>query len=154
MKAKTKKEKYNKIKAKKRDTPIDVLCDHSPREFATYLYCCRALRFEDKPDYTYLRNLFRELFWRQGFAGDYRFDWMMLRPPRHLKKKYPRDSKLPHLMRSKRSDEKQKHSPRMFKGYSKTKPEKDTQGNPNIWDNSYAGPHSGLTINFNTLHIG
>jgi len=62
MKAITKKEKYNKIKAKKRDTPIELLCEHSPIEFATYLHYCRALHFEDKPDYGYLRGVFRDLF--------------------------------------------------------------------------------------------
>jgi len=62
MKAITKKEKYNKIKAKKRDTPIELLCEHSPVEFAAYLHYCRSLHFEDKPDYGYLRGIFRDLF--------------------------------------------------------------------------------------------
>jgi len=31
----------------------------------------RALEFEDRPDYTSLRNLFRELFYRLGFEYDY-----------------------------------------------------------------------------------
>jgi hypothetical protein len=39
---------------------------------------CRALRFDDKPDYAYLRRLFRDLFFRQGYAADYRFDWTVL----------------------------------------------------------------------------
>jgi len=47
-------------------------------EFATYLNYCRALRFDDKPDYKYLRRLFRDLFFRQGYAADYRFDWTVL----------------------------------------------------------------------------
>merc|ERR1711879_602536 len=38
----------------------------------------RALRFDDKPDYSYLRRLFRDLFFRQGYAADYRFDWTVL----------------------------------------------------------------------------
>jgi len=62
MIAKTKKETYNKIKLKKRDTPVEVLCEHFPNEFTTYLHYCRGLRFEDKPDYSYLRYLFRDLF--------------------------------------------------------------------------------------------
>ncbi|XP_058708614.1 casein kinase I isoform X3 [Poecile atricapillus] len=48
-------------------------------EFATYLNFCRSLRFDDKPDYSYLRQLFRNLFHRQGFSYDYVFDWNMLK---------------------------------------------------------------------------
>lgn len=75
LKAQTKKEKYNKIAEKKMSTPVEILCKHFPNEFATYLNYCRALRFDDKPDYSYLRRLFRDLFFRQGYAADYRFDW-------------------------------------------------------------------------------
>jgi len=60
-------------------TPIDVLCKGAPCEFATYLNYCRSLRFEEKPDYSYLRQLFRNLFHRQGFTYDYVFDWNMLK---------------------------------------------------------------------------
>ena len=59
-------------------TPVEILCKHFPTEFATYLNYCRALRFDDKPDYAYLRRLFRDLFFRQGYAADYRFDWTVL----------------------------------------------------------------------------
>lgn len=51
----------------------------SPAEFSTYLNLCRSLRFDDKPDYSYLRQLFRNLFHRQGFSYDYVFDWNMLK---------------------------------------------------------------------------
>lgn len=78
LKAQTKKEKYNKIAEKKMSTPVEILCKHFPTEFATYLNYCRALRFDDKPDYAYLRRLFRDLFFRQGYAADYRFDWTVL----------------------------------------------------------------------------
>jgi len=98
LKANTKKEKYNKIAEKKMSTPVEILCKHFPTEFATYLNYCRALRFDDKPDYSYLRRLFRDLFFRQGYAADYRFDWTVLnygetsrRSGR--KKKYGKDSK-------------------------------------------------------------
>ena len=44
-------------------------------EFATYFNYCRSLRFEEKPDYAYLRQLIQNLFHRQGFTNDYVFDW-------------------------------------------------------------------------------
>ena len=40
---------------------------------------CRSLRFDDKPDYAYLRQLFRNLFHRHGYAYDYIFDWNLLK---------------------------------------------------------------------------
>ena len=39
----------------------------------------RALRFDDKPDYSYLRKLFRDLFVRDGYQYDYVFDWSVQR---------------------------------------------------------------------------
>jgi len=75
LQARNKKEKYEKIKEKKLDTPIEVLCGNLPSEFATYFKYCRGLRFEDRPDYSYVRRLFKDLFFREGFQYDYVFDW-------------------------------------------------------------------------------
>ena len=50
-----------------------------PAEFATYMNYTRALRFEDKPDYAYLRKLLRDLFVREGYQMDYVFDWTIKR---------------------------------------------------------------------------
>ncbi|KAF4706924.1 Casein kinase I isoform delta, partial [Perkinsus olseni] len=55
-----------------------VLTKGYPSEFATYLNYCRALRFEDRPDYAYLRRLFKDLFMREGFQNDGMFDWTQL----------------------------------------------------------------------------
>jgi serine/threonine protein kinase len=77
LKATTKKDKYEKISDKKINTTIESLCKHFPVEFATYLNYCRSLRFDDKPDYAYLRRLFRDLFYRKGYQLDYVFDWTL-----------------------------------------------------------------------------
>merc|ERR1712187_604604 len=66
LKANFKKEKYEKIMAKKLSTPLEVLCQNLPEEFATYLRYCRSLRFEEMPDYGYLRGLLRELLRKEG----------------------------------------------------------------------------------------
>uniref|UniRef100_A0A4X1U3E1 non-specific serine/threonine protein kinase n=1 Tax=Sus scrofa TaxID=9823 RepID=A0A4X1U3E1_PIG len=84
LKAATKRQKYERISEKKMSTPIEVLCKGYPSEFSTYLNFCRSLRFDDKPDYSYLRQLFRNLFHRQGFSYDYVFDWNMLKFVSHL----------------------------------------------------------------------
>jgi len=39
---------------------------------------CRNLKFEEKPDYTYLRRIFKDLFNRNGFEYDYVYDWNIL----------------------------------------------------------------------------
>ncbi len=46
-----------------------------PLEFAEYLERVRMLEFEDKPDYTALRNIFKKLFYKLGYEYDYMFDW-------------------------------------------------------------------------------
>ncbi|KAH7120106.1 putative casein kinase I [Dactylonectria estremocensis] len=75
LKAATKKQKYDRIMEKKMTTPTEVLCRGFPNEFAIYLNYTRSLRFDDKPDYSYLRKIFRDLFLRHGFQYDYVFDW-------------------------------------------------------------------------------
>lgn len=45
---------------------LQVLCKSYPSEFMSYFHYCRSLRFDDKPDYSYLKRLFRDLFIREG----------------------------------------------------------------------------------------
>lgn len=77
LQGRTKEEKYNRIKDKKVQTTIEELVRGSPEEqtFGEYLYYCRNLRFDEKPDYQYLRRLFREAMQRNGFEYDYQYDW-------------------------------------------------------------------------------
>ncbi|XP_042397788.1 casein kinase 1-like isoform X1 [Zingiber officinale] len=81
LKAGNKKQKYDKISEKKVITSVEALCKSFPSEFTSYFHYCRSLRFEDKPDYSYLRRLFRELFIREGHQFDYVFDWTILKYP-------------------------------------------------------------------------
>ncbi|XP_071726705.1 casein kinase 1-like protein 2 [Rutidosis leptorrhynchoides] len=79
LKAGNKKQKYEKISEKKVSTSIEALCRGYPTEFASYFHYCRSLRFEDKPDYAYLKRIYRDLFIREGFQFDYVFDWTILK---------------------------------------------------------------------------
>ncbi|MED6134178.1 Casein kinase 1-like protein 2 [Stylosanthes scabra] len=79
LKAGNKKQKYEKISEKKVSTSIESLCRGYPSEFASFFHYCRSLRFDDKPDYAYLKRLFRDLFIREGFQFDYVFDWTILK---------------------------------------------------------------------------
>ncbi len=44
-----------------------------------YLNYCRGLRFDEGPDYMYLRQLFRILFRTLNHQYDYTFDWTLLK---------------------------------------------------------------------------
>jgi hypothetical protein len=78
LRAATKRQKYEKILERKMSSPVESLCRGFPAEFTAYLHYCRALRFDDKPDYGYIKKLFRELFVREGYTYDYQFDWVLL----------------------------------------------------------------------------
>ena len=60
-------------------TSAEQLCNGYPEEFCTYISYCRSLRFEDSPDYSYLRQLFKKVFTRFDYTYDNVFDWTMLR---------------------------------------------------------------------------
>ncbi|KAJ6216464.1 hypothetical protein RDWZM_007621 [Blomia tropicalis] len=79
LKANTKRQKYERISEKKISTTLEDLCRGYPAEFIAYLTYCRELRFDEDPDYVYLRSLLRVLFHRQGFSYDYVFDWNILK---------------------------------------------------------------------------
>jgi len=51
----TKEEKYEKLKQKKLQISIETLCEGLPKQFASYVSYCRGLKFEEQPDYFYLK---------------------------------------------------------------------------------------------------
>eukprot|EP00603_Paraphysomonas_imperforata_P005885 CAMPEP_0114430020 /NCGR_PEP_ID=MMETSP0103-20121206/9810_1 /TAXON_ID=37642 ORGANISM="Paraphysomonas imperforata, Strain PA2" /NCGR_SAMPLE_ID=MMETSP0103 /ASSEMBLY_ACC=CAM_ASM_000201 /LENGTH=388 /DNA_ID=CAMNT_0001599423 /DNA_START=251 /DNA_END=1418 /DNA_ORIENTATION=+ len=75
LKANTKKQKYERILEKKAEIPTEVLCKGFPAEFRSYFDHVRSLHFDDRPDYDYLKRMFRELFFRKGFRYDNFYDW-------------------------------------------------------------------------------
>ena len=58
---KTGTDKYTRIMEKKLQIPTEILCYGLPDEISIYLNYCKSLRFEDRPDYDYLRGLFIKL---------------------------------------------------------------------------------------------
>lgn len=60
LEAKSKQEKYRKIKEKKETTKLSELCSGFPECFETYLAYSRNLGFMERPDYNMLRKLFRD----------------------------------------------------------------------------------------------
>ena len=55
-----------------------VVEDNVPEEFVMFMDYCRDLKFEEKPDYNYLRKLFKDLFNRNGYEYDFIYDWITL----------------------------------------------------------------------------
>ncbi|CAI8598595.1 unnamed protein product [Vicia faba] len=54
-------------------TFVEVVVVESTKKLST------LSQFDDKPDYTFLKRLFRDLFIREGFQFDYVFDWTILK---------------------------------------------------------------------------
>jgi casein kinase 1 delta/casein kinase I family protein HRR25 len=76
LKAATDDEKDARIKEMKEGLSGEALCDgFLPGEFAAYIDYTRRLTFDDKPDYSYLRRLFRRRFRSEGFEYNHVFDW-------------------------------------------------------------------------------
>lgn len=71
------KEKYEKIMEKKIASPIDVLCKGFPEEFASFINYTRDLKFDDRPDYGYLRRLLKGIADKDSFQLDNIFDWVV-----------------------------------------------------------------------------
>lgn len=79
LKAQTKKQKYDRIMEKKMTTSSEVLTRGLPYELSLFLNYARSMRFDDKPDYLYLRKVLRDLFVRSGYRYDYLFDWTLVK---------------------------------------------------------------------------
>lgn len=45
---------------KKLSTSVQELCKGFPIAFESYITYCKNLKFDEKPDYSYLRNIFKE----------------------------------------------------------------------------------------------
>ena len=55
------KDKISKLVQKKIQIPNDVLCSGLPNEFLHYMNYCKNLKFEERPDYDFLKGLFVKL---------------------------------------------------------------------------------------------
>ena len=74
------KNKYERIKEKKLQIPTEILCYSLPEEITVYLNYCKNLKFEDRPNYDYIRGLFIRLLGHSsetyGISKEnLKFDW-------------------------------------------------------------------------------
>ena len=85
--------KYIRIMEKKLQIPTEILCFGLPCEIVMYLNYCKNLKFEDRPDYDYLRGLFIRLLGQcsilYGIKDEFlNFDWTFENPDVIWKKYY------------------------------------------------------------------
>lgn len=76
LKANTKKQKYQKIMDKKMSVPISRLCDGTPDCLRKYIEYSRSLRYEDKPNYGYLKLLFSDTVKSLYGDGEFVPEWV------------------------------------------------------------------------------
>jgi len=83
MNGKTSEEKYRTILEKKLSTDLPTLCSDLPGEFLQYLQYVTTLRFDEAPDYTFMKNIFKGLFLANKFTYDnILYDWEVLHAQR------------------------------------------------------------------------
>ena len=75
LKAKVLKERYSRIMETKIQTSIVNLCKNCPKELEVFMHYVRDLRFDEKPDYNYLRKLLRNISENLKIEYDGIFDW-------------------------------------------------------------------------------
>ena len=66
---------YKKICQRKLTTSPEALCYRFPSEFKDYINYTKGLRFDEEPDYEYLRNLLKSVLSRNDLVFDNEFDW-------------------------------------------------------------------------------
>jgi serine/threonine protein kinase len=78
LKGSTKSKRSKQIFNVKKNTSLIDLCKDLPNEFFEYMKYCRLLRFNQKPNYNYLKLLFSKLFKEKKYELDYIFDWNII----------------------------------------------------------------------------
>ena len=49
-----------------------------PDEFKTFIQYARDLKFEDRPDYSYLKNIIRQMYEKNQLTFNYnKYDWIL-----------------------------------------------------------------------------
>ena len=72
------KKKYDDIKKLKIDVKLPDLCRDLPKECIKFIQYARDMKFEDKPNYKYLRDLLKKMATKNGQKMDTsKFDWII-----------------------------------------------------------------------------
>ena len=69
-------ERFRKILSIKSNTTNEELCKYLPIEFYEYMNYVKSLKFEEKPNYIYLRKLFLSVLDKMNDKYDLKFSWI------------------------------------------------------------------------------
>ena len=78
----SKEEDINSVIELKKKTTEEQLCKNLPKAFCDYMKYVKRLKFEEDPNYNYLRGLFIDLLTSLGMKNDLGFSWI----PKYKKK--------------------------------------------------------------------
>ena len=82
-----KRSSYLKLSEYKKNIQPELLCSNLPYEFIEYVRYVKNLKFEDEPDYNYLRSLFQIMLNKQGFEENkVFFSWINVNNINRIKK--------------------------------------------------------------------
>ena len=70
-----KEDRHKKIKEKKKMVNSKELCIGLPNQFYLFVDYCRQLKFDEEPNYEYLKGLLIEIMNNNNFGFDYVYDW-------------------------------------------------------------------------------
>ena len=82
-------DKYQRIMEKKLQIPVDILCLGLPEEMTVFMNYVKSLKFEDRPDYDYLRGIFIKMLSKcitvYNIEKEYlKFDWSFEEPKKSI----------------------------------------------------------------------
>ena len=69
-------ERFGPILKLKNKTTTEELCKYLPNEFYEYMNYVKSLKFEEKPNYIYLRRLFLSILEKMKDKYDLKFSWI------------------------------------------------------------------------------
>ena len=70
------KERYNYMLKIKKEITVEKLCQNLPKAFCNYMKYVKNLKFEENPNYDYLRGLFIDLLTSLNMKNDLGFSWI------------------------------------------------------------------------------
>ena len=71
----SKEDKYYKIREIKKNITPAKLCETLPKQFETYMKYVKNLKYEENPNYSYLKGLFLNVLKNNNQEFDYYYDW-------------------------------------------------------------------------------
>ena len=73
-------DRFKKIYLKKKEINSEILCFGLPNEIKMFIDYTRNLKFEENPDYSFLKGLFVSILEREKCYFDFCFDWLNEKP--------------------------------------------------------------------------